>query len=154
MKSIIISSMLSLVLLIATAAAGEIREIELRDGSVITGEVLSLSNGIYTIKSDSLGTIKLEETKIRAMRSKAPAVSAAPGTGSEVTAIQEKMMSNKEVMAMIESLKDDPEFKKLLQDPGVMKAVQAGDVAALTSNPQFMKLLNNPTVQDIQKKVK
>lgn len=154
MKSIMLSGFLILVLFIANAAAGEIREIELKDGSVITGEVQSLSNGVYTIKSDSLGIIKLEESKIRAMRSKAPVASPTSGTGSEVRSLQEKMMSDKEIMTMIESLKDDQDFKKLLQDPEVMKAVQTGDIAALTVNPQFMKLLNNPTVKDIQKKVK
>ena len=154
MKSIMLSGFLILVLFIANAAAGKIREIELKDGSVITGEVQSLSNGVYTIKSDSLGIIKLEESKIRAMRSKAPVASPTSGTGSEVRSLQEKMMSDKEIMTMIESLKDDQDFKKLLQDPEVMKAVQTGDIAALTANPQFMKLLNNPTVKDIQKKVK
>ena len=153
MKSIIVASFLSLVLFCANAFAGEIRVIELKDGSTITGEVQSLSGGVYTIKSDSLGTIKLEETKIRAMRSPSPAGNATTGTGSDVHGLQEKMMSDKEIMGMIESLKDDPEFKKLLEDPEVVKAVQAGDVAALTANPAFMKLLNNPTVKEISKKV-
>ncbi len=141
----------------AGAGAGELKVIELKDGSTITGELLSLSGGVYTIKSDSLGVIKLEESKVRAIRSQSPASSAAPGSGAsgaDIRSLQDKMMSDKEVMSMIQSLQDDAEFKKLLEDPETMKAVQSGDVATLMANPQFMKLLNNPTVKDIQNKVK
>lgn len=157
MKTLTLAGFLCLILC-AAAAAGELREIELKDGSVITGDVLSLSNGIYTIKSDSLGAIKLEESRIRAIRIKPPVSSAPPagaatGTAGEVRSLQEKMMSDKEIMGMIQSLQNDPDFKKLLEDPEVMRAVNDGDVAALMANPQFVKLLNNSTVQNIQKKV-
>ncbi len=156
MKKIIIANLLSLFFLTSIALAGEVREIELTDGSVLTGEVLSLSGGIYTVKTDSLGTIKLEEKKIRAIRVKSPSggtASATTGSGADVRALQEKMMSDKDVVTMIQSLQNDPDFKKLLEDPEVMKAVQSGDIATLMANPQFMKLLNNPTVRDIEKKV-
>ncbi len=158
MKTFLSAIVLSLVL-VAASAAGEIREIELKDGSVLTGEVVSLANGIYTIKSGSLGTIKLEESKVRAIREKAPAAAPASGsaktdTAGDVRAIQEKMMSDKEIMALIESLRDNAEFKKLLDDPAVMKAVQDGNIAALMANPGFLKLLDDPAVKEIEKKVK
>ena len=154
MKSIALAGFLSLVLFTANAVAGETRVIELKDGSTITGEVLSLSGGVYTIKSGSLGTIKLEESKIRAIRSAEPAAKAAPRTtGGAVQGLQEKMLGNKEVMGLIESLKNDPEFKKILEDPEMVKAVQSGDVAALLTNPQFLKLLSNPKVKEIEKKI-
>jgi hypothetical protein len=146
-------------MLFAAAGAGELKMIELKDGSVITGEVLSLSGGIYTVKSDSLGLIKLEESKIRAIRSKTPEKGGASGgpaaaQGNDTHALQQKMMSDQEIMGMIRSLRDDPEFKKVMEDPGVMKAVKDGDISALLANPQFMKLLNNPTVKEIEQKVK
>jgi hypothetical protein len=65
------SVFLLVVILLITASsapAAEMREIEMSDGSVVTGEVLSLSKGIYTIKSDSLGTIKIDESKVRVIR--------------------------------------------------------------------------------------
>ena len=61
-------------------------------------------------------------------------------------------MSDQEIMALIQSLRNDREFKKMLEDPEVMKAVNAGDVAALMANPQFMKLLNNSSVREIERK--
>ena len=72
----------------------------------------------------------------------------------QVESLQERMMNDPQIMEMILSLKDDPEFQKALQDPSVMNAIQSGDISALQSNPQFMKLLNNATVQKIEKKVK
>jgi hypothetical protein len=143
----------------AAALAGEIREVELTDGSIITGEVLSLQNGIYTIRSQSLGTVAIEEAKVRVIRSKgaAPAAeksSASAGTAAgEARSLQDRMTGDAEVMDTIRGLQNDPEFQKILEDPAVMEAVQAGDVASLMSNPRFMKLLQNPTVQAIKKKV-
>jgi hypothetical protein len=159
MRLIILCCFLLLSLSIQIASAGEVREIELTDGSTITGEVQSLGSGIFTIKSESLGTIRVEESKIRAIRAKSStAVSGAgPGSGNTTGAVknlQEKMTGDKDIMALIQSLQDSPEFKKILEDPEIMKAVNDGDVAALTANPRFMKLLDNTTVKEIEKKVK
>jgi hypothetical protein len=63
------------------------------------------------------------------------------------------MLRDQDIMTMIQSLQNDPEFQKILRDPEVMRAVNAGDIPALTANPEFMKLLQNSTVQEIQKKV-
>ena len=111
------------------------------DGSVVSGEVLSLSKGIYTIKSDSLGTIKIDESKVRVIRprSASQGAGASQGSGSEVRSLQNKMMNDQEVMGMIQSLQNDPEFKKLLEDPDIMKAVSEGDIPALMANPKFTK---------------
>ncbi len=159
MRHIMLGLFLLLFLQISAPAAGEVRQIELTDGTVITGEVQSLNNGIYTIKSESLGTMKVEDSKVRAIRDKpsSPAGGAASGnanTGGELNNLQKKMANDKEVMGLIQSLQDYPDFKKILEDPEMMKALQEGNIAALTSDPRIMKLLNNPTVKEIEKKVK
>lgn len=153
MKALTMACFLCMILFAAGAGAAELNVIELKDGSVISGEVISLAGGIYTVRSGSLGLIKLEESKIRAIRSNSPGNGGASGGPGDTQALQQKMMSDQEVMGMIQSLRDDPEFKKAMEDPGVMKAVKDGDVSALLANPQFMKLLNNPTVKEIEKKV-
>jgi len=148
---------LSLVMagMMATGApAIEIKEIELTDGSIITGEVLSLSSGVYTIRTGSLGTLRIEDAKIRAIRPQTSSSSPRPaGQAAEIKTLQDKMLGSGEIMGMIESLKEDPQFKKALEDPAVLKAVESGDIASLMSNPKFLQLLQNPTVQDIQQKV-
>jgi hypothetical protein len=133
--------------------AGEIKEIELSDGSVITGEVLSLSSGVYTIRTGSLGTLKIDDAKVRAIRPQGMSSFRPSGQISETRALQDKMMNDQDVMGMIQSLKDDPQFTKVLEDPEIMNAVNSGDVAALMANPKFIQLLHNPAVRDIQQKV-
>ena len=138
--------------------AGEVRAVELKDGSVVTGEIVSLTNGKYTIRSGSLGTVQIEESKVHAIRPVAAAAAnagAAPyNTTGDVKTLTDKMMNDKDVMSKIQTLQNDPEFMKILEDPAVMKAVNAGDISTLMANPQFLKLMNNSTVQDIEKKVR
>jgi len=136
-----------------TAPAAEIKEIELTDGSVITGEVLSLNSSVYTIKTDSLGTLKIDDAKVRSIRPQRMSSSRTVGQNSDATSLRDKMMSDQEVMGKIQSLKDDPQFNKILEDPEIMNAVSTGDMAALMANPKFLQLLQNPTVRDIQQKV-
>ncbi len=152
MRLRLLSVPLLFLLFVQHATAGEVRVIELTDGSLITGEVSSLNNGVYIIKSDSLGTIRLEESKIRAIRSKSSGTNAA--STRKTSALQEKMFSDQEIMGLIQSLQHDPDFKKALEDPEIMRAVKAGDVPALAANPKFMKLLDNATVKEIQNKTK
>jgi len=157
MRTIILCSMFVLVVSLQSAGAGEKREIELYDGSTITGEVLSLNSGVYTIKTDSLGTLKVEESKIRIIRPVSFGAATAPNkadTAGKAQVLQEKILTDTEAMSLILSLQNDPEFQKILEDPEIVRAVKAGDVAALTANPAFMKLLKNANVQEIQKKIK
>ncbi|MEK6744166.1 MAG: hypothetical protein AABZ15_11170 [Nitrospirota bacterium] len=154
MKFPVIMVMLLMLPLSGGLLAGEIKEIELTDGSVITGEVLSLNSGVYTIRTGSLGMLKIEDTKVRTIRTPGSTSSSRlSAPGSDTRSLQDKMMSDKDVMSMIQSLKDDPQFTKILEDPEIMNAVNSGDTAALMANPKFLQLLHNPTVRDIQKKV-
>ena len=150
MRMILVSIPLLIFLFVQNTTAGEVQVIELTDGSTITGEVLSLNNGVYVVKSESLGTVKLEESTVRAIHSKSSGTNAS--VAQQTRAIQDKMMNDKEIMGLIQSLQNDPEFKKILENPEIMKAVNEGNISALTSNPQFMNLLNNATVKDIQQK--
>jgi hypothetical protein len=131
--------------------AAETREIELTDGSVITGEVVSLSDGIYTVRSATLGTLRIEESKVRVIRLQGSA--AQNDAGSQAKSIQDKMLGDIEIMDTIRALQNDPDLQKILQDPEIMEAVQTGDIDALMRNPAFMKLLNKQAVQDINKKL-
>ncbi len=149
MKHLIIALLFLLGVSIGNALAGEIKEIELKDGSVIYGEIVSFSGGVFTVRSKGIGTVKIEESKIRTIRSGARD----RGKQDQIQQLQQRMMSDKEVVEMILSLQNDPDVQKILQDPEIMKAVNSGDINALLSNPKFMKLLENPTIQDIRKKV-
>jgi hypothetical protein len=150
--------MISLLLFVLSARglmAGEIKEIELKDGSIITGEVQSLAGGVYTIRTESLGTIKIDDAKVLAIRPRGQGASSSGPSdiSSQARSLEERMQGDEEVMNKIRSLKDDPAFQRVLDDPELMNAVNTGDVAALMANPKFLQLLQNPSVQDIQKKM-
>jgi len=147
----LIMMFLTLAVAAGMATAAEMREIELTDGTIVTGEIVSLTGGVYTVRSATLGTLRIEESNIRTIRLKDSAGSSVH-TGGEVMSLQNKMMSDGEIMNMIQGLQNDPEFQEILQDPELMKAVHAGDITTLAANPKFMRLLNNQAVKDIKNK--
>jgi hypothetical protein len=157
MRAFLMGTALLLAFSLQNAFAGEQRIIELVDGSVLTGEVVSMSNGIYTIKSNDLGTLKIEDLKIKSIKSKdlveSPANKSDTETKDRLSGLQKKMLSDPEIMGRILSLKDDPKFKAVLQDPDVMTAIKTGNIAALLSNPNFMQLLDDPRVKELEKKM-
>jgi hypothetical protein len=157
-KSVFIFFVLSL--FSAGLYAKEYNEIDLIDGSTIYGEIVSFNAGVYTVKSSSLGTLKVAESDIREIRVKSanqknrgPASPENGSIGSDVQALQTFMQNDQEIMAIIFSLQNDPDFQKIISDPDVLNAVNSGDIAALISNPKFMSLLNNQKIQQIQKKL-
>ena len=166
MKNFAYSLVLLLILFCSGVSADEIMNFELTDGSIIQGRLVSFNNGRYTIHSDSLGTVKISEAKIKLMR-RGNHVSAverlakpagipsgmAITAGPEMQGLVKEMQGNEDIMPLIRALQDDPELQALVNDPAVMKAISAGDLGALTANPKIMKLMKNPKVQEIQKKM-
>ena len=146
----LIPILFGLIIGIGSASASEMRVIELTDGSVISGEIVSLSNGVYTVRSGTLGTIQISESKIRTIRAKGMG---REEMGDQANSIQQKMMGDVDIMGMVESLRSDPDFQEILRDPEVVRAVQSGDIAALMANPKFMQLLNKQVVKQMKDKV-
>ena len=67
-KMICIGAVLSLIICPGAVFAGEPMHFELSDGSVIQGEILSFENGVYTIRSEVVGTIRIKESGVRTIR--------------------------------------------------------------------------------------
>jgi len=76
-----------LFILAGQAFAAEPAEINLRDGSVIRAEVISLQDGLYTLKSETLGTIVIEKSQISSIKM---------GTGDPARARQHPLLDNAE----------------------------------------------------------
>ncbi len=149
-----------MITLCGSAYAGSPGEIELTDGSVIHGEIISLKSGVYTIQSSTMGILEIDQSKIREIRFGSFSVDEGssakiPGEGvhPEMQAIQNSLLGNEEILSIILSLQEDPEFQKILNDPGVMNSVLSGDIQSLMSNPKFLQILNHPKIKEIQNRM-
>lgn len=145
----------------ATAAtAGDAREIRLRDGGIIRGEIQALDGDRYTINSDSLGKIQLERSEIRAIVAPGSASgqqdtgnghggAASPG---EISTLAQQMLNDRGTMTLIHSLRDNPQIQAILNDPELMRAIGRGDLETLKADPRIRALLENRTVRQITSK--
>ncbi|MFP4347560.1 MAG: hypothetical protein ACLFQY_04695 [Desulfococcaceae bacterium] len=143
------------------ASAGQMREVVLSDGSVLLAEVVSYKEGVYTLRSDTMGELEVQDSAIRTIRE--PGAAAAPGTLShqadraptqeDVESMKQSVLSNPGLLGMVFSLRNDPAIQEIIQDPEIMALVMSGDVESLESNQKFMKLMENPKIQAIVEKM-
>lgn len=132
-------------------------EIVLRDGSRIRGEVLSMQNGLYSIRTESMGTIQLGSRQIQSITSlgvpvpgDSPMADTSASSKAAVDSIKSGIVNNPGVLSIIMALQNDPQMKAILADPEIMQAVQNLDLQALGNNPKIKALMNNAQVKRIQ----
>ncbi len=152
-------------LLSVNTLAGEKGEIRLSDGSVLSGKIISANNGLYVIKTESMGTIKIKKSKITSISFGSIDNDSFPSSvksqiNAENNDIKAKtsdltkiMGNNEETMSSIMSLQDHPDFKAVLNDPKLIEAMNSGNISQLLSNPKIQKLMNNPTVKEISRQL-
>ena len=147
----------------AVAYCGQLSKIELTDGSVINGEIVSYANSVYTINTTTFGEIKVGAAKVAKIESVnyvSPAASIRPivqtnnSTQSQVSTYGQTLMKNPENAAIFKGLASDPELQEIAKDPQLQDAAKAGDIQALLKNPKFMNIVNSPEVQEAVKKLK
>ncbi len=158
MKRIIICCAFFLTLSVA-GYCGQISRVELVDGSVVEGEIASFQNGVYTLKTQNQGIIKLEFLKIKRIettnRVSAPAKANIPAqpevnlNNADVNQLSQKIMSNPDAMKAVSELVADPQFQEIMKDPDIINAAKLQDINALMSNEKFMSLINNPKILQI-----
>jgi len=140
--------------LLVTVHAGELKEIVLTDGSTIVGEIVSMTNGIYTIKTATLGELKIEDSRVEIIRNSSgrQEENESASVQQEILAVQQKMLADESIIQVILALQNDPDFQDVLQDESIMMAISSGDFNALMTNPKIVKLMNNSNVQEIKRK--
>jgi len=134
------------------------KRIELTDGTVIYGDLISVKKECWTISSDTLGIVKLDPAKIKQITSEDDTKETEPqGTSVSVRngvgRITDEIQADSEMMRVIRSLRDDPQVRQVLEDPALMKAIQSNDISYLMSNPKFLALMQNPKIRQICQKV-
>lgn len=144
-RTFFFSIVVSLSLFICShAGAGPVQQFQLKDGSVVTGELLSFGNGVFTIKSGSLGVLKIDESRVRSFGG-----GSAAGSGDQMSAIRQQMQGDAGIMKMITALQNDPELMKALENPEFMRAVQSGDLGALQGSSLMNDIMNNSDIKKI-----
>jgi len=140
-------------------AASQMREIILKDSSIIMAEVVSYEQGIYTLHSESMGELRLHDSAIRSIRvpestsrGKSEPIagkSAQPSSKEDIHDVQESVLTNPGLLEMVFALQNDPEVQDIIQDQEIMALITAGDLKKLESNPKFIKLMENPKIRAI-----
>lgn len=132
--------------------------VTLKDGTVIRGEVKSLQGGVYTVESESAGTLHIRADQVRsieeaegspASEAAAPPSGKAPSGAEAVGAAKSLISEDPNLLIAVLGLQNEPEVVAVLADPGIAKAIEDGDYAALASNPKIVALMQNPKVRAI-----
>ena len=140
------------------ALADDTRILELTDGSVISGQIISLENGVYTIASPTLGRLQVKDSEILSLRSRSVPPRAMlfsqqmPNGGQSTetfTNIQKQIMAEPEILSLVMSLQQNPEILAILNDPAIMRAIATRDMESLQNNPKIRQLEGNPTIRKI-----
>jgi hypothetical protein len=132
------------------AAAGEVSRIELRDGSIISGEVVGFADGRYLVESPALGRVTIDQSQIRSRQPGGAAGGGPEAYGPKITDLQRQMMGDAEIMGMITPLQSDPQVQAAPADPELMRLVASGNVGALQSNPRVKALMSSLALRALQ----
>ena len=155
-----LSLLLPFLFIVSTVWANTQSRFELMDGSVIQGEILSFSKGVYRISSDMLGTISLPEEKIRAIKPARVSGSQAENSrqqggsagAQKIDRMQSQMLNDPETVRLIEELQNNPSVQRILQDEELMKAIAEGNLNKLGEDPKIKALMNDQTIGKIIEK--
>jgi hypothetical protein len=144
------------------AFGAEVNDIYLSDGSVLRAEVVSLQNGVYTLRSASMGEFTLDASRVSQIGNRQPGQNSLPGAPlqfqqqpsesqqafqAKVASTQAVIMNDPEGMKAAMSMASDPDFQKLIEDPEAVAALKSGDLPTLMKKPQFRVIMDNPKMQ-------
>ena len=138
--------------------AGNIKHIELIDGSIISGEILSLTDGVYTVQSSSLGTLQINEADIVTIHLQTHPQKTSPPTKSsaentELQTLQELLTQNIGAISSEKQSTDTSTASTLQALQGLMlgdKEVM-GMILALQNDPKIQEILTNPSITEAAK---
>src|SRR3989338_5329187 len=142
------------------AHAQAAKVITLKDGSVIKGNVLQLTDGIYTLETDNLGKVNVAESEIVSIAAEStPALQATVDTASaalkgQAQEIQTNLLSDPSIMAEIQNIMQDPEIRGVLSDPAFMNAIMSYDPKQIQQGEKTQYLLQNPKFRSLMEKIR
>jgi len=152
-----INIFLFLWIVLSSGHAGVRNQVQLLDGSVIQAEIISFSNGVYKLRSESLGTISIAENRVESILPNKSKISGTPAqletadppVRQKIQGLQQKMTSDPKAMEMLLDLRKDPSMIGVLNDKDLMRAIQQGNLSTVIKNPKIQKLMKSKAVGDV-----
>jgi hypothetical protein len=133
--------------------------ITLTDGTRLSGKVLSMNDGVYTIDSSSLGRVRVRSSQVASISAGNGAANTSTETNKFSNAqeqtfksLQSAISNDQGAMAEILKLQNDPLMQSILADKEIMNAVSRGDYGSLAENPKIQRLMDHQTVKSISRK--
>jgi len=136
--------------------------LELSDGSILLGEVVGFTNGVYVVESATLGRVRVPQSRIVSIRpcgdcdgTLAPAAAAAPTKSAQeatdnratVSDLQLRMAADQGTMASIQALQNAPAVRAVLEDPELMRRIQSFEFEGLQGDPRIEALFAHPEIR-------
>lgn len=153
---VLLSMLAAVSILYGTASAATL---VLNDGTVIRGDIKTLQDDVYTVETESLGTLRVRKQNIRTIDHDGGQPTGSPTSGSPTSgspanaaalqATQLRILQDPGMLSMIQSLQNDPEVQAVLADPEIASALASGNFAALMSNPKIIALTSNSNVREV-----
>lgn len=124
--------------------------IELKDGSRIVGDIQGIEHGVYTVHSPSIGTVFVAQSDIarivysddvsNAAGSSGKSPASGDAAAGNIQQLLNSLVQDPATLQSIMSLQTDPQIQTVLNDPAIMKAIQAGDYTSLLGNAKIQSL--------------
>ena len=126
--------------------------ITLSDGSVIKGEIIKMDKGIYTIKTENLGEVQVEEEKVISISAQAQTiiqkgVDNTTSQGSQNSSLKDQAQSTQKAVASTSS--QSSSFKDQAQQiQGQVMGNQEimGKIQSLLDDPQIKQIISDPNL--------
>ncbi len=138
-------------LIFATPLFGEgtARSFHLKDGSVVSGQLVGMEAGHYLVESPILGTIRIREEDLLAMTPPGVSISqpngpADGGFSQQVDTVRGQILGNPALLQEVQALGNNPRVQAVLNDPSLLGALMSGNLQALEGNPQLQGLMQDP----------
>lgn len=138
------------------------QSIQLKDGTIIKGKLAGVSGDRYIIESATLGKTEIKISDLKSIsaeesgstQTKLAPDQAIPGTPSfalppQMQMMQQQLLSDPEISAMIKEIASDPDVAKIAQDPSLIQSALSMNPQQIQSNPSVQKLLQHPKMQQL-----
>jgi hypothetical protein len=121
----------------------------LKDGAIIHGEIEILQDDVYTVRTETLGTVRVRKQDVRTIDHSGESTAESFPESAELQAMQLRMTENPNLFSMIQALQSDPDVQAVLADPEIISAIASGNYAVLMKHPKIIALTDNAKMREI-----